>query len=325
MKTEFTDVSETQKTLTIEIPSDVVDAEIDRVAQGTTRSRRECPASGPGKVPPTIVKQRFRDQILHDVMHGLIPRAVDEALQERGIEPVDTPEHQGRRAPGRAAADVHGADRNRAPVRSRRPVDDRAPHAAVRAITDDAVDTDAASGCASAPPSSSPSKGGRSPTATRSVLDIERTDPDGEVRPPRGRHRRARRARQSARASTRSLIGLNPGDDEDVHHPLPRRLRGQGDGGHRRRPTRCTVKEIRRQVLPELDDEFAKDLGEFESLAALRDRVRADLQAEAEEHAQAAGAHRPAEAARRSGSRSSCPPRWSSARSTGGSRSSPGS
>ena len=32
-----------------------------------------------------------------------------------------------------------------------------------------------------------------------------------------------------------------------------------------------TVKEIRRRVLPELDDEFAKDLGEFESLAALRD------------------------------------------------------
>ena len=45
------------------------------------------------------------------------------------------------------------------------------------------------------------------------------------------------------------------------------------------------MKDIRRKVLPELDDEFAKDLGEFESLAALRDRVRADLQAEADEHA----------------------------------------
>ena len=34
-------------------------------------------------------------------------------------------------------------------------------------------------------------------------------------------------------------------------------------------------------MLPELDDEFAKDVGAFESLAALRDRVRADLQEEA--------------------------------------------
>jgi hypothetical protein len=35
MKTEFTDVSETQKTLTIEIPTEVVDAEIDRIARGS--------------------------------------------------------------------------------------------------------------------------------------------------------------------------------------------------------------------------------------------------------------------------------------------------
>ena len=43
-------------------------------------------------MPPKVVRQRFRDQILHDVAHGLIPRAVDEALRERGVEPVNTPD-----------------------------------------------------------------------------------------------------------------------------------------------------------------------------------------------------------------------------------------
>src|SRR5688500_19872884 len=90
MKTEFTDVSETRKTLTIEIPSDIVDAEINKVAKDYSKQAK-LPGFRPGKVPATIVKQRFKDQILHDVMHGLIPRAVEEALQERGIEPVDTP------------------------------------------------------------------------------------------------------------------------------------------------------------------------------------------------------------------------------------------
>src|SRR5687767_3912064 len=90
MKTEFTDVSETQKTLTIEIPSEIVDAEIDRVAKGYSKQAK-LPGFRPGKVPATIIKQRFKDQIRQDVMHGLIPRAIDEALQERGIEPVDTP------------------------------------------------------------------------------------------------------------------------------------------------------------------------------------------------------------------------------------------
>ena len=91
MKTEFEDVSETQKNITIEIPSDVVDAEIDRVARGYSKQAK-LPGFRPGKVPSNIIKQRFRDQIHHDVMHDLIPRAVEEALQERGIEPVTTPD-----------------------------------------------------------------------------------------------------------------------------------------------------------------------------------------------------------------------------------------
>ena len=40
----------------------------------------------------------------------------------------------------------------------------------------------------------------------------------------------------------------------------------------------ASIKAIRKRVLPELDDEFAKDLGDFENLEALRARVRADLE-----------------------------------------------
>src|SRR3954454_7342274 len=91
MKTEFIDVSDTQKNLVVEIPSTVVDAEIDKVARDYSRAAR-VPGFRPGRVPPKVVRQRFRDQILHDVAHGLIPKAVDEALRERGVEPVDTPD-----------------------------------------------------------------------------------------------------------------------------------------------------------------------------------------------------------------------------------------
>ena len=90
MKADFVDVSDTQKTLTVEIPSDLVDAEIDRIAKGYARQAR-LPGFRPGKAPASVIKQRFRDQIHHDVMHGLIPKAVEAALTERGIEPVNTP------------------------------------------------------------------------------------------------------------------------------------------------------------------------------------------------------------------------------------------
>src|SRR5215208_3291370 len=91
MKTEFVDVSETRKNLVVEIDSSIVDAEIDRVARDYSKAAR-IPGFRPGKVPSRVVKQRFRDRILHDVVHGLVPRAVDDALRERGMEPVDTPD-----------------------------------------------------------------------------------------------------------------------------------------------------------------------------------------------------------------------------------------
>src|SRR6186713_1172503 len=91
MKSEFVDVNETRKNLVVEIDSTTVDAEIDKIARDYGKAAR-IPGFRPGKVPSKVVRQRFRDQILHDVAHGLIPRAVDEALRERGVEPVDTPD-----------------------------------------------------------------------------------------------------------------------------------------------------------------------------------------------------------------------------------------
>ena len=38
-----------------------------------------------------------------------------------------------------------------------------------------------------------------------------------------------------------------------------------------------TVKEAKERMLPELDDEFAKDLGEFDTLEALKAEIRKDL------------------------------------------------
>ena len=91
MKTEFTEVSETRKNLSFEVPPEIVDAEIARVAQGYSRSAK-VPGFRPGKVPVAVVRQRYRDQILHDVAHDLIPRMVGTALRERGLQPVATPD-----------------------------------------------------------------------------------------------------------------------------------------------------------------------------------------------------------------------------------------
>ena len=90
MKVELTDVSETKKTLTVEVPPEVVDTEISRITQGYARQAR-IPGFRPGKAPVHVVRKRFREQILHDVAHDLVPRVVGDALRDKNVQPVDTP------------------------------------------------------------------------------------------------------------------------------------------------------------------------------------------------------------------------------------------
>jgi trigger factor len=115
------------------------------------------------------------------------------------------------------------------------------------------------------------------------VLDIERTDPEGKPE----RHENVSIELGSAAnppGFDGQLIGLQHGEQKTftTHFPEDYAVKEMANTDV---VYSVTVKDVRRKTLPELDDEFAKDLGEFESLGALRERIRADLQEEAEEHA----------------------------------------
>ena len=280
MKSELTDVTETQKTLTIEIPSDVVDAEINRIARGYTQQAR-VPGFRPGKVPQTLIKQRFRDQILHDVMHGLIPRAIDEALQERGIEPVDTPNVKD------VALEEGQPLKFTAAIETVPPFDpgDLSSIALTQpsaAITDAAVDETLQRIRERA--AKFESVEGR-PVADGDtvVMDIDRTGPDDA-----SDHHDDVTLQLGSPANPpdfdANLVGLQVGDRKTftIHFPDSHPSPQLANTDH---TYAVAVKAIQQKVLPDLDDELAKDLGEFESLAALRDRVRTDLEAETEEKA----------------------------------------
>src|SRR5688572_9315574 len=280
MKTEFTDVSETRKTLTIEIPSDIVDAEINKVAKDYSKQAK-LPGFRPGKVPATIVKQRFKDQILHDVMHGLIPRAVEEALQERGIEPVDTPNvrdvdlAEGRPLKFTAAFETVPAfdPGDLSSITLREPsvqVTDEAVDETLRRLRDRAAKYETIEGRAVADDDAV-------------VIDLDRTDPDGRVD-----HREGVTVQLGAPGNPSGfdaqLIGLNEGEAKTFSIRLPESY-PVSDLANTEQSYSVKVKGIRRRVLPDLDDEFAKDEGPFETLSALRDHVRQDLEEEARDNA----------------------------------------
>jgi trigger factor len=288
MKAEFIDVSDTKKNLVVEIPSTIVDAEIDKVSRDYSRAAR-IPGFRPGKVPPKVVRQRFRDQILHDVAHGLIPRAVDEALRERGVEPVDTPDirdvvvEEGQplkfTATFETVPPIDPGNYSGITLRQKAvSVEDAAVDQALEQLRDRAARYE-------------PVEDRGIEQGDSVLMDLirtaavppkeEATDDDPEEQTDRHENITVDiGGRANPPGFDRELSGLSTGDTKsfDVQYPGDYSISELAGTTVK---YDVTIKAIRKRVVPDLDDELAKDLGEFDSLAALRTRVRADLEHDA--------------------------------------------
>lgn len=281
MKTEFVDVSDTRKQLLVEIPSAVVDAEIDRVARDYGKAAR-LPGFRPGKVPARVVRTRFREQILHDVAHDLIPRAVDDALRERGVEPVDTPDirnvlvEEGQ--PLTFTADFETV-----------PAFDPGDYGELRltrppvAVADEAVD-EALERLRQRAARYEPVEDRAVDAGDTVVVDLVREAP-GE---PADRHEGVSieiGAAANPPGFDDQLVGMAVGEGKRfaVEYPADYSVSDMaGTTVH----YDVSVRAVKTRVVPALDDELAKDLGDFDSLDALRARVREDLQGDAERTAE---------------------------------------
>jgi trigger factor len=287
MKNELIDVTETRKDLIIEIPSEVVTSEIERVARDYGRAAR-VPGFRPGKVPPKVVRQRFRDQILQEVTHELVPRAVDEALRTRGLEPIETPGirdveiEEGRPLTFTASFEtvppIDPGDYSALALR-RRPVsvEPEAVDRALAQLRDGAARYE-------------PVEGRAAETGDSLSVDLDRTriGPDGSVEGEPDRHKDVSLEIGSPAnppGFDDELAGLEPGASKQFRLTYPddyaiKELAGTTVD------YAVAVKAVSRRIVPELDDAFAKDLGEFDTLDALRERVHQDLLAQAQHEAE---------------------------------------
>ncbi|MGO8791041.1 MAG: trigger factor [Terriglobia bacterium] len=79
-----------KKELTIEIPLDAVQREVDSVA-GKFAKRARIPGFRPGHAPTSLIRQHFRDDIRSEVAQTLIPRFFQTAVKDQKWEIVGQP------------------------------------------------------------------------------------------------------------------------------------------------------------------------------------------------------------------------------------------
>ncbi|MGH9441308.1 MAG: trigger factor [Thermoanaerobaculia bacterium] len=86
----YSEVSDSRRVFEIEIPTD----EVEKAKQGITRNfarRAHLPGFRKGKIPESVAAQRFAAEIREELLEHLIPDALGSAIAEKGVQPLGRP------------------------------------------------------------------------------------------------------------------------------------------------------------------------------------------------------------------------------------------
>lgn len=281
MKSELVDVNETRRDLTIEVPTEIVNEAIGHAAAKLGKQAR-IPGFRPGKVPSNVIRQRFKPQIMQDVAEHLISKAVGDALTEKGVEPVDTPDikdlvlEEGKPLTFKASFDVVPAfdPGDLSSIEATEPS---------RAVEDDAVNRSLEQ-LRERHARYEPVESGAVEAGHTVVVGLERQGTDKEGKPGEvDKHEQVNielGAPSNPPGFDAEVIGMTPGSSKSFTITYPEDYTIPELAGGTVNYT-VNLKEIKKRVVPALDDELAKDLGDFASLEDLRKRIREDLEHEA--------------------------------------------
>jgi trigger factor len=279
LKVEYIEETPVRKALSFEIEPEVVEQEIQARAREYAR-RVKLPGFRPGKTPPEVIKKRFRSQVLEDVAEALVNRVVFEELEGRGLRPLASPrvtdlkinENQPMtfRAVFETLPIIEVPEYKGLSAKVKAPqVTEQDVEAEVDRLREEAARYD-------------PVEGRPSQPGDFVLLDLA-------WRPEGGKGGRDENALVEVGAEGNhddlnlALAGLAPGDTRQVHLTYPEDHVGSLAG--KTVDYTLTLKSIKQKLVPAPDDEFAKDLGEYGSLAELRDAIRKRLEGAEERRA----------------------------------------
>jgi trigger factor len=284
------EINPCQRELSIEIPADIVKAETDNLVS-RYQKLANIPGFRKGKVPGTIVRQRFAEEIKSDVVDALVPRYFREEAKKQNLSPVSQPR----------VTDLHIHDGE--PLRFKAsfevmPDFQVAPYEDIRVTTLDTNVSDEEVETAL--------KNLRDQQATFTAVEEDRPLQEGDfaVASFKGTPKETDADSKPVEVDeimveiggentipefTENLRGVKSGEQRtfDVKYAddfADKRLAGKT------LTYEVTVKGIKTRTVPEINDEFAKELSaDFNTVDDLRTRLRENMKAERQHEAEHQG------------------------------------
>jgi trigger factor len=281
-----------RRTLEIEIPADVVQKRVAAIARDFQRHAR-LPGFRQGKAPLSLIQRRYQEDIRGQALQDLVPEYVETQVREKKWEPVSTPSitdvqfHDDEPLRFKASVEVMpeielGDYKSLKVQAEKTSVSDEEVEETLKRMQADAAtyvaveeprgleDGDFASLAVVGSDPSAPAGAETKPAVTLDdvLCEIGGADTVKEF---------SDNLRDTKAGEQRKFDVAYPEDFKDS------RLAGKTLSYD------VKVLGIKKKQLPGLDDEFAKEMGPFESITALRERIRTDIgthkQQEADEEA----------------------------------------
>ena len=273
MKTNVVEKSKWGRELEVVIAADQIEKELNR-AYRNYQKRVEIPGFRKGKVPLRLIVSRYGASIRSEVISDMLPTFLEEATREAGLVPAAPPQiskldHEpGSELTFTATLDIW-------PEVELETYEGLEITRMVHEVTDDEIDSQ----LSELQNRQAAEQAVERPLEKGDVLiaDLQRLDEEGApVEGERFEERHFHIGDENAPSPEfeEALVGISASEKRKVQFAYREDLPNEELAG-KTEHFEVKAREVRERTLPELDDEFAKDLGEqFETLEDLRNNIR---------------------------------------------------
>ncbi len=260
-----------KRSIEIEIPIEEVERAKERVTN-SIKQRVRLPGFRPGKAPLNIIQSRFEGEIRNEVLELLLPQAFRERVQKDELKVVGTPDITDLKyEPGQPirfkadfeiAPEFEIADYRGLPVKYEEPtVSDEELEKRLEAMRESKAEY----------PNLDPR-----PIENNDYVLVHLRSLGGLAEPIEQDVQIQVGAEETLPAFNEALIGASPEAVIELDVTYPEEY-GQEKLAGKTVRFELTPKFVRKKELPALDDEFARDLGDYQTLDELRDAVRKSI------------------------------------------------
>jgi len=269
--------SSTRREIEVEIPVEAVNRETDSLIQKYQKLAR-IPGFRRGHVPASVIRQRFSEDLKSDVVEALVPRYFRKAADKQGLIPVSQPQvtdlHLKENEPLRFKASFEVMPEIKVEgykeLRAEKPeivVTDEEVEQSLTNVREQHATYSAVEGRALA-------------DGDYAQVSLDGQPKDGDGKPVHMDEIMVEIAGKDTMPEfTENLRGASAGDERVFEVVYAQDAAEQRLAGKTFTYT-VKVHSIKQKSLPELDDQFATQLGEFKSLDEVRQRLREGMAAE---------------------------------------------